>query len=110
MVHLSKTLPTLRLEMEVDNRFVLRKLRAGRYALPAVAVMNKDVGLQIIAEENLTGLRVAGEYKPVAYAIGLSRKKVSKEEADRFNAALRELIRQGAVKAIADKYGLKPVR
>jgi polar amino acid transport system substrate-binding protein len=110
MHHLSKTIPTMRLEMEVDNRFVLRKLLAGRYVLPAVAVMNKDVGLQIIAEENLSGLREAGEYKPVAYAIGLSRKKVSKEQADRFNAALRELIKQGTVKAIAEKYDLKAAR
>ncbi len=110
MVNLSKSLPTVRLEMEVDNRTVLRKLRAGRYVEPAIAMMNKDVGLKIIAEENLTGLLVAGEYKPVAYAIGLSRKKVSKEEADKFNAALRELIKQGKVKAIADKYGLKSAR
>jgi polar amino acid transport system substrate-binding protein len=110
MVHLSKSLPSLRLEMEVDNRIVLRKLRAGRYVEPAVAVMNGDVGQQIIAEEKLTGLRVAGEYKPVAYAIGLSRKKVGKEQADRFNAALRELIKQGTVKSIAEKYGLKAAR
>jgi polar amino acid transport system substrate-binding protein len=110
MHHLSKSIPTMRLEMEVDNRTVLRKLLAGRYVAPAVAVMNKDVGLQIIAEEKLNGLRVAGEYKPVSYAIGLSRKKVSKEQADRFNAALHELIKQGTVKAIADKYGLKAAR
>ncbi len=110
MVLLSKSLSTVRLEMEVDNRLVLRKLRAGRYVEPAVAVMNKDVGLQIIAEEKLTGLLVAGEYKQVAYSIGLSRKKVSKEQAERFNAALRELVKQGVVKTIADKYGLKAAR
>jgi polar amino acid transport system substrate-binding protein len=110
MHHLSKAIPTMRLEMEVDNRTVLRKLHAGRYVAPTVAVMNKDVGLQIIAEEKLSSLRVAGEYKPVSYGIGLSRKKVSKEKADKFNAALRELIKQGAIKAIADKYGLKAAR
>ena len=41
MHHLSKSVPAMRLEMEVDNRMVLRKLLAGRYVAPAVAVMNK---------------------------------------------------------------------
>jgi len=107
MNDLAKTLPTMRLEMEIDNRLVLRKLRAGRYPEPAAAVMNKDVALRLIAQEKLSGLNIAGEYEPVAYGIGLPRKRVSPEQAERFNRTLRELIRQGTVKAIADKYGIK---
>ncbi len=110
MQDLSKTVPNMHLEMEVDNRMVLRKLRAGRYPEPAAAVMNREVGVQLIAEEKLTGIKIAGEYKPIAYGIGLSRKRVSKEQAEQFEGALRELISQGAVKAIADKYGLKPAQ
>ncbi len=106
---LSKTLPSMRLEIEIDNRLVLRKLRAGRYPEPAAAVMNREVGIELIDEENLTGLKIVGEYKPIAYGIGLSRKKVSKEQAERFNNTLRELIKNGTVKAIGDKYGMKPV-
>ena len=50
---------------------------------------------------------MAGQYKPVAYAIGLLRQRIGKEQADRINAALRDLVRQGVVKAIASKYGVK---
>jgi len=107
MHDLAKTLPSMRLEMEIDNRLVLRKLRAGRYPEPAAAVMNKDVALQLIAQEKLSGLNMAGEYEPVVYGIGMPRKRVSPEQAERFNRTLRELIRQGTVKAIADKYGIK---
>lgn len=107
MHDLAKTLPSMRLEMEIDNRMVLRKLRAGRYPEPAAAVMNKDVALHLVAREKLTGLKIAGEYEPIAYGIGLPRKRVSAEQAERFNRTLRELIKQGTVKAIADKYGIK---
>lgn len=108
MHDLAKTLPDMRTEMEIDNRVVLRKLHAGRYPEPAAAVMNKDVALQIVAQEKLTGLTFAGEYEPIAYGIGMPRRRVSPEQADRFNRTLRELIKQGTVKAIADKYGIKP--
>jgi polar amino acid transport system substrate-binding protein len=107
MQELSKTVP-MHLEMEIDNQSVLRKLRAGRYPEPSAGVMNKDVGLYVIAQEKLTGLKVAGEFKPVAYSIGLSRNRVSDEQAERFNSALRVLLKEGKVKSIADKYGLKP--
>lgn len=107
MQELSKTVPNMRLMMEIDNPSVLRKLRAGRYVEPAVAVMNREVGLQLIAQEKLTGLRLAGNYKPISYGIGLSRKRVSDSQAEEFNRALRQLVMQGTVKSIADKYGLK---
>ncbi len=107
MNDLAKTLPSIRLEMEIDNGTVLRKLRAGRYSEPAAAVMNKDVALQLIAQEKLSGLKIAGEYKQVAYGIGMPRNRVSAEQAERFNRTLRELMTQGTVKAIADKYGIK---
>jgi polar amino acid transport system substrate-binding protein len=107
MEELAKTVP-MRLEMEIDNQSVLRKLRAGRYPEPSVGVMNKDVGLYVIAQEKLTGLKVAGDFKPIAYSIGLSRNRVSDKQAERFNATLRELLKQGTVKSIAEKYSLKP--
>lgn len=108
MQELTKTVPNMRLMMEIDNPSVLRKLRAGRYAEPAVAVMNREVALQLIAKEKLTGVRLAGNYKPISYGIGFPRKRVSEKQAEEFNQALRALIKEGTVKAIADKYGLKP--
>jgi polar amino acid transport system substrate-binding protein len=102
---LAKTVP-MHLEMEIDNQAVLRKLRAGRYPEPSAGVMNRDVGVYIIAQEKLSGLRIAGEFKPIAYGIGLSKNRVTEEQADRFNETLRMLLKQGTVKTIADKYGL----
>lgn len=110
MQDLALAVPRVKLELEVDNRTVLRKLLAGRYTQPAAAVINRDVAMQLIAEDKLAGLKIAGEYQQVAYAIGLSRKKVGREQADRFNAALRELVKQGTVKAIAERYNVKPAR
>ena len=99
--------PGMRLEIEVDNSAVMRKLDGGRYAEPAAAFMNRDVGLLMIAQQKITSLKVAGEAKRVDYAIGLSRKRMSQEQAERFILALRDLARKGTVKAILEKYGLK---
>ncbi len=97
----------MRLEIEVDNHAVMRKLDAGRYPEPAAAVLNRDVGLAMMAQQKITTLKVAGEIRRVDYAIGLSRKKVAPELAERFTTALHELVKKGVVKAIAEKYGLK---
>ncbi|MES2015295.1 MAG: transporter substrate-binding domain-containing protein [Pseudomonadota bacterium] len=105
---LARKVPDMHLEVEIDNRVVLRKLQAGRYPEPAAAVMNREVGLHLIEQDKLAGIRIAGEYKPVAYGIGLSRKKVNQQQAERFNNTLRELIKQGTVKTIASKYGMTP--
>jgi polar amino acid transport system substrate-binding protein len=107
MQELAKTVPNMRLMIEIDNPSVLRKLRAGRYGAAAVAVMNREVGLQLIAQENLTGLRLVANYMPISYGIGFSRKRVSEKQAGEFNQALGELTKRGTVKSIADKYGLK---
>ncbi len=104
---IAKHVSGLRLEIEVDNQAVMRKLDAGRYTEPAAAIMNRDVGNAMIAQQKLTTLRVAGEVKRIDYAIGLSRKRVTPELAERFNGALHELVKKGSVKAIVEKYGLK---
>jgi polar amino acid transport system substrate-binding protein len=102
-----KQVASIRMEIEVDNITVLRKLAAGRYGDQAVAVVNQDVGLYLLRQEKIDGLKVVGNIKKIDYTIGLPRKRLSQEQADQFNAGLRELIKKGAVKAIADRYGLK---
>lgn len=103
-----KQAPGARMEVEIDNQVVLRKLAAGRYGEQAVAFVNYDVGMHILKQEKIAGLESAGSARKIEYAIGLSRKRVSAEQAEHFNAALRELMKKGTVKAIADKYGMKP--
>ncbi len=105
---IAKHAPGMRLEIEVDNQAVIRKLDGGRYAEPAAAFINRDVAQLMIAQQKIVTLRFAGEAKRVDYSIGLSRKRLTPEQAERFNGALRELIRRGTVKFIAEKYGLKP--
>lgn len=87
---------------------MLRKLAAGRYGEQAVGLVNYDVGMHILRQEKITGLEFIGSARKIEYAIGLSRKRVSAEQAEHFNAALRELMKKGTVKAIADKSGMKP--
>ncbi len=104
---LTRNATGMRLEIEVDNQAVMRKLDAGRYAEPAAAFMNRDVGNWLITQQKFTNVKLAGEAKKVDYGIGLSRKRVTPEQAERFNQALRELVKKGVIKSIAEKYGLK---
>lgn len=100
--------PSMRMVTDIDNMTVLKKLQAMRYGDKGAAVVNADVGLYMMQNEGIGGLRVAGTIKKVAYAIGLSRKKVTEEQAAAFNAALRHLEHTGALRRIVEKYGVKP--
>lgn len=104
----ARAMPSIKVELEVDNPTVLRKLLAARYGERSVAVMNLDVGKYLIKQNNLAGLRFAGEIKKIEYSIGLSRKKVSAKQAETFNSALHALIQNGTIRAIAEKYEMKP--
>jgi polar amino acid transport system substrate-binding protein len=106
----ARQVPNCRIEIEVDNSSVIRKLSAGRYGELSAAVINRDVGLYLLAREHVSGVRIAGEIKKIDYAIGLSRKKVPPAQAEQFNAALRELIRNGTVRTIVEKFKLRPAQ
>lgn len=94
------------LVMELDNLTVLRKLLHQRYGERALGALNRHVGNYLLAQHGIREIEWVGDIKELQYAIGLSRKKVSTEQAERFNQALRELIRQNHVKAILEKHGL----
>lgn len=104
---LVQRIPDARLEVEMDNPTALRKLRLGRYGARSVVFINHDLALQLIKQEGGTGLKQVGEVQKIEYHIGLSRKKMSEQQADLFHATLRQLQRDGTVAAIAHKYGLK---
>ena len=99
--------PHMRLEIEVDNVSVLRKLAGGRYGNRGVAVMNRDVGLYLIERDKVPGLKTVGDIKHNDYAIGLSRKRVAPALVERFNGAIHELNRKGTSRLIAERYGLR---
>jgi polar amino acid transport system substrate-binding protein len=99
--------PRPQINFEIDNLTALKKLQAGRYGAHGAAFMNVELGRALIAKHQLQGVRLAGELPPAAHHVGLSRLKLSPAEAERFHAALRELIDNGTVAQIARAYGLK---
>ena len=93
---------------EVDNATVLRKLAAGRYGERGAVLINRDAANWLIREEGLDNLKEAGDLRRLAYHIGLSRKSVSEVTANRFHQALLALSRDGRLRAILKKHGLRP--
>lgn len=104
---LVKRAPGARLEVEIDNPTALRKLRMGRYGSKAVVVINLELAQYLMRHEGDAGLKQVGELQKTDYYIGLSRKKLSQQQVEAFNATLLQLLRDGTVAAIAKEYGLK---
>lgn len=96
--------------IEVTNLTAFKKLIGGRYGDKALVLVNREVGLSLAKEEKITNLKLAGDLQPIVYVIGLSRKKVSEQQAKQFNDAIKELIREGKVKAILNKHGMRPAK
>ncbi len=92
--------------LEYDNVSVLRKLAAGRYGPQGLALVNEAVALHLMRAEKLPGLQAAGTVKQFSYAFGLSRARVSAEEAKAFDAALIRLCSSGRTAALLKPYAL----
>lgn len=93
---------------EIDNLTALRKLAAGRYGERGAVLINRDVAYWLIREEHLDNLKAVGDLRRLAYYIGLSRQRVSEAAANRFHQALVALGREGQLRAILKKHGLRP--
>jgi polar amino acid transport system substrate-binding protein len=101
---------TGRPEVDTNNVLVLKKLAGGRYGEggKGLAVINRDVGLYLMKSEGITGLKQVGDLQRIAYGIGFPKKKVQEAQFNEFNEALKALIKEGKVKTILDKHGMKP--
>lgn len=108
--NVTQGLSGVRIEIEVANLTAFKKLMGGRYGDKAAILINRDVGLSIIKAENFKNLKLAGNLQEIPFAIGLSRKKVSEQDAAKFNGAIRDLIKEGKVKAILDKHNMRPAK
>ena len=104
--HLKST-PDVRLHMTLNNRRLLNMLQSGRFGREGLAVINQDVAWHLIEDEQLDGLREAGELATVSYGIGLSRKRVTEEQFKEFERALNALIADGTVPGILRRYQLE---
>lgn len=98
----------VQVHLTANNRRLLRMLESGRFGEEGLAVLNQDVAWHLIENEQLHGIREAGEFAMVSYGIGLSRKRVSDVQFQQFEAALDELIADGTVPAILRRYQLEP--
>lgn len=98
--------PGARAEIEADNLTVLRKLAAGRYGEGGLALANEAVAQQLVREERLAGLRVAGVVKSFGYAFGLNRERVTAADAQAFAGALQALCATGRIAELLKPYGL----
>jgi polar amino acid transport system substrate-binding protein len=92
---------------EAQHLIALRKLSHGRYPGNALAFVNREVALQLAKDDGITNLKPVGDVRKIQYHIGFSRKKVNDATFTQFNDALRAQIKEGKVKGILDKYGMK---
>lgn len=100
--------PNATIQLESTNLRVLKKLAAGRYGSPSAAVVNVDVAHHLITTAGIDSLREAGVLAPIDYAIGLSRISVDRPEAEAFNQAVAQLIRDGQANRWIEQAGLQP--
>jgi len=100
--------PTLTKIIEPDRLTMLRKLSRNHYGERGAAVIDVDLGEHLIRQEKIPDLRLAGIVGKTEFHIGLSKKRISEVQALEFNTALRQLIRGGRIREIADKYGVTP--
>jgi len=92
----------------LSNVRALRMLKAGRYGPHSAVLVNRDVGLALLKEHELSGLKPAGDLSNIQYSFGLSRKRLDAIQMQSLNAALQRLQKNGDIKSILDKYGLEP--
>lgn len=102
-----ESIADVRIHLTLNNRRLLKMLQSGRFGSEGLAVVNQDVAWHLIEDEQLDGLREAGQLAMVYYGIGLSRKRVSAAQFQAFEQALDEAIADGTVPGILRRYQLE---
>ncbi|MEN3033181.1 substrate-binding periplasmic protein [Chromobacterium amazonense] len=90
-----------------NNITVLKMLAAQRYGVDTLTVMNRDDAQSLIEEYKVKNVKWLGDLKPIYYSIGLSRRKVSPDVAQRFLKITHDLLSDGSVSIILKQAGLK---
>jgi len=79
------------IQIEPNMPRALEKLAGGRYGANAAVLINRDIGLPLSREQNISGLKLAGDLKSVEYGFALSRKSSHAAQMLRLNSALHKL-------------------
>ena len=103
-----RTVSNIGIELVANNRRLLRMLESGRFGPHGLIVANRDVAAQLLSQEKLTNIEEAGELQVIDYAIALSKKRLSPEQVERFNAAVTDALNDGSLIAILRQYHLEP--
>jgi len=98
----------VKIEMEINNLTVLKKLSVGRYGPKGLGFINRDIAQYLISREHVANVHAVEEAQREGYYIGLSRKAVSADVAAKFTQALTAIKQSGEFAAILKKYGLEP--
>ena len=92
---------------EISNETALKKLRGGRYGEFGVAIVNRDLGNAMLTQLQIDDVVPTIDLEKAYYVIGLSKQKYTPEQAEKMFATLQQLIRSGALRGIAENYGMK---
>lgn len=107
LVHLVAGVKSTRVQLEIDNRTLLRKLARGRYSEDGLVMLNRDVAEYLQSKEGFERVEFAGVSAKIQYYIGLSRKTTKPDTAKRFFDAYDDLVRSGELREILGKYQLE---
>ncbi|WP_210396622.1 substrate-binding periplasmic protein [Motiliproteus sediminis] len=94
-----------RIDVQGDSELLLRQLEAGR--LDAV-YGNRDVGLALMRDAGIKGVRYAGRHRQLDYFVGFSQQTTDSDWNLRFSRAYQALAERGTVADILLSYGLQP--
>jgi polar amino acid transport system substrate-binding protein len=103
---ITRDIPGVRIQTEVDNDTALRMLAGGRYGEKGAVLINYDLAPILIRDGRIKNLKMVGIATKFQYYIGLSRRTVSAGDAARFDEAFQSLAKEGKVDLILKKYGL----
>jgi polar amino acid transport system substrate-binding protein len=85
----------------------LKMVAAGRYPL---YYSNKELGLQVIADQKISNVKYVGTERELLYFAGFAKKHNNKQIIDDFNHAAIKLANQGVFAKLLERYGIEPAR
>jgi polar amino acid transport system substrate-binding protein len=105
--NLLTNVPSARIQLEIDNPTLLRKLAAGRYTQDGIVMLNREVAEHLQAHQRIENIEFAGVATKVQYYIGLSKRTTPPEVARRFFDGFDAVVQSGELREILRHYQLE---
>lgn len=105
--HLLAHVPSAKIQLEIDNPTLLRKLAAGRYTQDGIVMLNREMAEYLQTHQRIENIEFVGIATKVQYYIGLSRKTTPPEVAKRFFEGFDALVQSGELREILKHYQLE---